>query len=155
MRALVREAKPTDYAAITDLATQLVGFQADREAAFDAALRGPDHDLIVAEMEGDLLGFAHLLTYDDVTHGALAADLLGLVVREDRRRQGIGTALLREIIRLATKRGIGELHINTEPDNEAAKRLYVGMGAGMVGVQFEIELSSEPGNESGSVRAGD
>ena len=155
MQALVREAEPADYEAVADLATELVAFHADREAAFDAALRSPDHDLIVAEMEGDLVGFGHLLTYDDLIHGARAADVLGLAVRKDMRRRGIGTALLREIVRLATKRGVGELHINTEPDNEAAKRLYASMGARMVGVQFEIELSSEPGNGSGSLRAGD
>ena len=155
MRALVREAEPADYEAITDLATEFVAFETDRQTAFDSALRSPDHHLIVAEMEGDLVGFAHLLTYDDVTHEARAAGVLGLVVRRDVRRRGIGTTLLREIIRLATKRGVGEMHINTEPDIEAAKRLYASMGAGMVGVQFEIGLGSEPGNESASVRAGD
>ena len=149
MRALVREAEPADYAAVADLATALVDFSADRRASLDAVLTSTDHDLIVAEVEGEVIGYAHLMTYQDLSHGALAGELLGLVVRRDMRRQGIGTALLREIIGLATQRGVGELHINTEPDNEAAKRLYASMGARMVGVQLEIELSSEPGSEAG------
>ncbi len=145
MQALVREAEPADYEAVADLATELVAFHADREAAFDAALRSPDHDLIVAEMEGDLVGFAHLLTYDDLIHGARAADVLGLAVRKDMRRRGIGTALLREIVRLATKRGVGELHINTEPDNDAAVSFYRRHGAQIVGTQLEFKLPGGSG----------
>jgi ribosomal protein S18 acetylase RimI-like enzyme len=125
---------------VNDLATLLVGLQADRRATFSAVLASPEHDLVVAEVGGTLAGFAHLLTYHDLSHGALAGELLALIVRKDMRLQGIGTALLREIVRLATKRGIGELHINTEPDNEAAKRLYASMGAKMVGEQLELSL---------------
>lgn len=149
MKALVRQAEPADYTAITDLATELVGFEADRGASFEATLASSDHDVIVAELDRAVIGYAHLMTYQDLSHGALAGELLGLVVRRDMRRQGIGTALLREIVGLAAKRGVGELHINTEPDNETAKRLYASMGARMVGVQFEVELSSEAGNEPG------
>ena len=48
---------------------------------------------------------------------------------------------MREVIRLARERGVGEFHINTEPDNEAAKALYASLGAKVVGVQMEIDLT--------------
>lgn len=145
MSMVLRKAEQRDDAAVNELATVLVGFGTDRRASFEATLASPDHDVIVAELDGAVIAYAHLMTYQDLSHGALAGELLGLVVRKDMRRRGIGTALLREIIRLATKRGIGELHINTEPDNEAARALYASLGAKMVGVQLEIDLASAAG----------
>ena len=143
MELEVRRAKATDCAAVCELATALVGFEADRLASFEAALADPDHDLIVAATDSAVVGYAHLMVYPDLTHGALAGELLGLIVREDMRRQGIATALMREIIRLARERGVGEFHINTELDNEAAKALYASLGAEVVGIQMEIELEAE------------
>jgi len=140
MSVSLRKAKADDGPAVCKLATALVGFEADRRASFEAVLADLDHDLIVAEADGAVVGYAHLMTYQDLSHGALAGELLGLVVREDMRRQGIAAALMREIIRLARERGVGELHINTEQDNELAQRLYRSMGAKLVGVQLEVEI---------------
>ena len=154
MSTSLRMAALEDCPAIAELETELIGGEADRRASFDAVLASPDHDLVVAEANGVVVGMAHLMVYHDLSHGALAGELLGLVVREDLRRQGIGRQLLREVMRLAKQRGVGELHINTEQDNDAAKALYASFGAEVVGVQMEIELTSEPGNESASVRGG-
>lgn len=142
MSVSLRKAEPRDYAAVNELETALAGFAPDRRACFDAVLAEKNHDLLVAEAHGEVVGLAHLMTYRDLSHGALAGELLGLVVREDMRRQGIATSLMREIIRLAKQRGVGELHINTETDNEAAKALYARLGAAMVGVQMELNLPS-------------
>lgn len=141
MEVQIRRAKSTDSATVGELATALVRFEADRRASFRAVLADPAHDLLVAEEGGRVVGYVHLLTYHDLSHGALAGELLGLVVREDMRRRGIATALMREIISLAGERDVGEFHINTEEDNRAAKALYAGLGAEVVGVQMEIELS--------------
>jgi len=137
----LRKAEQGDYQAICELSTTLVGFEADRRASFEAVLAAPDHDLIVAEVDGAVVGYAHLMVYPDLTHGALAGELLGLIVRRDIRRQGIGSALMREIVRLARERGVAELHICTEPDNEVAKRFYESAGAKVVGIQMEILTS--------------
>jgi ribosomal protein S18 acetylase RimI-like enzyme len=105
-------------------------------------LADPDHDLVVAGTDSAVVGYAHLMVYPDLTHGALAGELLGLIVREDMRRQGIATALMREVMHLARERGVGEFHINTEVDNEAAKALYASLGAEILGVQMELEMDS-------------
>jgi ribosomal protein S18 acetylase RimI-like enzyme len=138
----LRKVEASDYAAVLELAATLVGFEVDRRVSFETTLAKSDHDVIIAEMDGKVVGYAHLMVYPDLTHGALAGELLGLIVREDMRRQGIATALMREIIRLARIRGVGELHINTEVDNHAARALYVGLGAEVVGAQMEIDLGT-------------
>jgi len=137
---VLRRAEAGDCDAVCELATALVGFEADRRASFEATLASPDHEVIVAELDRAVIGYAHLMTYHDLSHGALAGELLGLIVCEDLRRQGIARTLMREIMRLARQRGIGELHISTEPGNDAAKALYASLGAEVVGVQMEIAL---------------
>ena len=49
-------------------------------------------------------------------------------VREDRRRQGIGKALLAELARSARQRGIRHGWVLTDHDNEAALALYQSAG---------------------------
>jgi ribosomal protein S18 acetylase RimI-like enzyme len=129
-----------DQAAVNDLETLLVGFAADRRAIFDVVMASADHDLIVAEVDGAVVGLAHLLTYHDLSHGAPAGELLGLVVREAYRSHGIGRVLLEEVCRLARERHVGELHVNTELDNTRAQQLYRSIGAEVVGVQLEVNL---------------
>jgi ribosomal protein S18 acetylase RimI-like enzyme len=136
----LRDAEVKDYAAVAKLATALAGFAAPRRRSFAAVLAHPDHDLIVAEVAGEVVGFAHLLTYHDLSHGARAGELLGLIVRDDLRRQRVGGALLRKAIRRAKKRGVREFHINTEAENDAAQRLYVRFGAKLVGIQMELDV---------------
>jgi len=140
MPHLLRDADARDYAVVTALAARLVDLNTCRRAAFDSALTSPDHDLVVAELDGEVVGFAHLLTYEDVTHGAPAAALLGLYVQPDHRRRGIGTALLRETCQRARLRRVHEFQVSTEPDNEAALSLYRRHGAETVGIQLEFEL---------------
>ena len=136
----LRLATESDYAAVDALETALVDHEADRCAMFGAVLAHPDHEVVVAEAEGAVVGMAHLLVYHDLAHGQASGQLLGLVVREDHRRQGVGRALLQEVMRLAKARGVGEFHISTEQDNATAQRLYRRAGAEVVGVQMEIEL---------------
>jgi ribosomal protein S18 acetylase RimI-like enzyme len=140
MDLTLRRATPDDYPAVNGLATELVSLEADRQAVFAAALAHPDRTLLVAEVGGEVVGFADLLVYPDVTEGAMAAELMGLVVRADHRRRGIGRALLEEVCRTAAARGVVEFHICTEQDNQTAQRLYASRGAEVVGVQMEIEL---------------
>ncbi len=132
MDVTLRRAVLADYPAVNDLASDLVGFAADRRSAFEATLAHPDRAFVVAEADGEVVGFADLLVYPEVTEGAMAAELMGLVVRADHRRQGIGRALLDEACRIAAARGVGEFHICTEQENLVAQRLYASRGAEVV-----------------------
>ena len=143
MGVALRKAVPSDYSAVSDLASDLVGFAADRRAAFEAVLAHPDRTLIVVEAEGEVVGFADLMAYPEVTEGAMAAELMGLVVRADWRRRGIGGALLDEVCRIAGECGVGEFHICTEQDNLIAQRLYASRGAKVVAVQMEIAVGPD------------
>ncbi len=144
----LRRATQDDYAAVQELATELTDVQADRRAAFEATLAHPDRIFLAAEVEGEVVGFADLLVYPDVTEGGTAAELMGLIVRADHRRQGIGRALVEEACRLAAARGVEEFRICTEPENRIAQGLYAACGAKLVGVQMEIVLGDSRWTQS-------
>lgn len=42
-----------------------------RRASFAAVLADPDHDVIVAEVANEGVGLAHLMVYEDLSHGAI------------------------------------------------------------------------------------
>ncbi|GAB4440537.1 MAG: hypothetical protein OHK0015_36660 [Chloroflexi bacterium OHK40] len=48
---------------------------------------------------------------------------LAVTVRDDQQGHGIGTALLRQVVKEAQARGIAELHGDLLPENRAALRL--------------------------------
>jgi GNAT superfamily N-acetyltransferase len=53
-----------------------------------------------------------------------------LFVSQDRRGQGVGTALMSAVLDYARARGCGRLRWDVLPGNEAAKRFYRRFGGG-------------------------
>ena len=51
-----------------------------------------------------------------------------LIVRNDCRRQGIGSTLVRHVTKEARQRGLRELTIGVDLDNFPALKLYTGLG---------------------------
>lgn len=77
---------------------------------------------VVAEDEQGLAGYAGVI----VTAGD--ADVATVGVRPDVRRQGIGTALLSELIDAARRRRCDALLLEVRADNPGAITLYEGAG---------------------------
>jgi len=57
-------------------------------------------------------------------------------VAESHRRRGVGTAMLARLAELAREQGVDEGFVLTEPDNDAANRLYAKAG----GVRSEVVM---------------
>jgi N-acetylglutamate synthase-like GNAT family acetyltransferase len=92
----VRDARPADAAAITELLTQLgypatVEFTAERLADF---ARDPASRVLVAERDGEVAGVVatHLVPRLDADSRSLR--IVDLVVSERHRRAGVGRALV-------------------------------------------------------------
>jgi RimJ/RimL family protein N-acetyltransferase len=82
---------------------------------------------------GDLIGVAGFF----VQHGgkrAHKAALVGMYVRPEARRNGVGRQLLEAIIDLA-RRHVELIQLSVVKENEAARRLYAGSGF----VEFGLE----------------
>lgn len=91
-----------------------------------AVQRWPHAAVFVAEDDGRILG---RLSLARDTHPASehVADL-GLMVAEDARGRGVGTALLEAAVEWAHASGVTKLELHVFPWNEPARRLYEKFG---------------------------
>ena len=61
------------------------------------------------------------------------ADMMNLAVRSDYRRQGIGKALVQELIAALKNRGVSSLALEVRASNTPARMLYEAVGFRQVG----------------------
>ena len=86
-----------------------------------------DRIWIVAEADGEVIGYGGLMLVDDEAH------VMNIAVREGARGQRIGTALLGGLAELAWERNVGHLTLEVREGNERAIGLYEASGFHPVG----------------------
>ena len=91
-------------------------------------LRDPRHHLVVARDDGRVVGFASAVLYvhPDDPRPELWINEVG--VAPSHHRQGIGRALLEVLLGIARRAECAEAWVLTDRSNEAAMRLYAGLG---------------------------
>ncbi|WP_205857587.1 GNAT family N-acetyltransferase [Phytoactinopolyspora endophytica] len=101
---------------------------ADHHSGWSARLAAPTHtDTILAEHDGQLVGFVHVAFDDDPRWGSLVDNLH---VLHSRRRTGIGTQLLARAARAVTDRATGKaMYLWVLQQNTAAQQFYRASGA--------------------------
>src|SRR5688572_13327640 len=101
------------------------------ESALERALFGPRPlaEAIVVEEAGELVGFALFFPYFSPYPGVAGIFMELLYVVPERRGQGLGRTLLREVARIAVERGAGRLEWGVGKTNAPAIRFYSGLGA--------------------------
>jgi len=104
------------------------------------ALKNPNYELVVAEMDGETVGFIDQWIIHDFAHGAKLSYIQNLYITSKHRRTGIGNRLLEQIIRSAEKKGVLEIHVVTEFENKAAINLYRKHGFMEESLQLEREF---------------
>jgi ribosomal protein S18 acetylase RimI-like enzyme len=115
-----------DAAAIEQLLPQL-----SRSATFDLArieamTRHDATDLLVARLDGSIIGMATLVTFPLPT--GLRGHIDDVVVDESLRGRGIARQLLDAITLLARSRQLRTLDLSSRPSRAAAIRLYQSVG---------------------------
>jgi ribosomal protein S18 acetylase RimI-like enzyme len=102
------------------------GWWAIRSARYHSWLAEGGFALLASD-DGAPVGYALVSVHpadDSHATGERYAELQSLSVAEDRRGQGIGTALLRQVYREVRAAGITEMVIGVLATNDAAMRLY-------------------------------
>ncbi len=79
---------------------------------------------IVAEVDGQVVGFAHYIFRPSTWDKNDFCYLEDLFVDPTIRSKGVGRALINELEAIASGRGAKRLYWTTAPDNETARRLY-------------------------------
>ncbi len=137
--ATIRPARPEDAARLFELAEATIAetdflmrgpgegprSPDDWRAAIERHGRHGDFDL-VAEADGALVGMC------GASRGAYARNrhtaTVGVAVRQDHARRGIGSDLLRAVEDWALAEGVSRLELAVMRNNKAARRLYRKLG---------------------------
>ena len=97
------------------------------EATFRGLLRRKDSDLLVADYNGDIAGYAVFWAVMD------QGELGNVAVDEDHRGRGIGSELIQAVMECAHERGVREIFLEVRKSNVRAQDLYKTFGFSEVG----------------------
>ena len=138
----IRSANEKDLQSLVILAEEFIPGEAEKKKRINVlkqALRSPNYQLLVAELEGEIAGFIDQWVIQDFTHGAKLSYIHSLYVSSEHRRKGIASKLLQETIKNAKNMGVLEIHVTTRFDNKPAINLYKKHGL----VKEHLELEKE------------
>ena len=97
--------------------------------AFDAIDADPAHLLVVAELDGEVVGTLQLSVLPSLPHrGAFRGQLEGVHVRADQRGGGLGAAMVGWAVKEARRRGCGQVQLTSQKRRTDAHRFYERLG---------------------------
>ena len=107
-----------------------------------AWLMSDNHPLrgFVAELDGQVVGFAHLRFQHDTFTAGAGWFLDDLFTHPDVRGRGVATALIEALDEYASTRGGGTMRWITAATNERARRLYDTLATPTTWVTYEREV---------------
>lgn len=110
----------------------LRGMSVEKSAALFA--REGCRDMLVAEQGGQIIGFCgYGLWRDDPDDAGREGEVVGLYVRPDCQRQGIGAALMRAALDMLAARGCTAVSLWVLRGNDKAIRFYTHQGFARTG----------------------
>jgi GNAT superfamily N-acetyltransferase len=137
----IRSAERADGPALVRLVRGLAEFEQlpppDDEAARrligDAFGPQPRFDVLLAEVAGEVRGYALFFETYSTFRAAPSLWLEDLFVDSDVRGRGVGVALMRAVARIAAARGCQRFEWTVLDWNERARRFYQSLGAHLLG----------------------
>ena len=98
-------------------------------SAFEQIHRDPNHELIVAERAGEVIGTLHLIFLPSVSfQGALRAQVESVRVDKRFQSQGIGSQMMKWTMDRAVQRGAQVVQLTTHKSRVDAHRFYERLG---------------------------
>jgi ribosomal protein S18 acetylase RimI-like enzyme len=158
-RALVvRRARESDRAALDALwrsvdelhAELLPGYfrrarsPARPDSIVEEALDSRDQTLLVAEIEGEVVGLVHVEIYDTPPLPVMVprrrAHIEDIVVHKSQQRSGVGKRLMEEAAHWAREQGATQVVLTVWRGNAAAQKFYESLGYKEVSRVLEWDL---------------
>lgn len=124
----IREMQIDDLEQVISIEEMLFSVPWTINGFFSLLLR-EDALFLVAEDKGEIIGFCGAFMVVD------QGDIINVGVRPDWQRQGIGTRLLRALIRKTGDQGVSSLYLEVRVSNREAIRLYESLGFKQVGIR--------------------
>ena len=125
----VRLAVLEDAARITRLSEQL-GYPctvAETRKRLVEVIRNGEHAVLVAESDGQLLGWIHVLVYHTLTADT-PGEIAGLVIDESHRSRGLGQLLMKHAEQWARDKGCSAVRLRSNVVRARAHAFYERLG---------------------------
>ena len=129
----IRQAAASDIPAMNELFRKDLGYEECRLEIVKKQFAGLDNSreaVFVAEAEDDdghIAGVIHVEKYN-VLYFPTMANILGLAVAADYRRQGIGSTLLKRAEKWARENGACSMRLNSGESRKQAHEFYRAQG---------------------------
>ena len=131
MGGVIRRLGPGDEARLAELCARFKQRVPGDEQAQRLLARDDVHVFAALE-DGQVVGFAYWYVLPRID-GATGVFLYELEVAEAYRRRGLGRALVEEARRVAERAGATKMWVETDEENEPAKRTYASAGGSRAG----------------------
>lgn len=125
---MIRRMEPADIPAAAALERKYFSVPWS-ERSLKESLEKPEYVFLVAEAEGEPVGYAGLLRVLD------EGDITNIVVDERFRGRGTGYALTEALLREGTRLGIRDFTLEVRVSNARAIRLYERLGFAREGIR--------------------
>jgi len=145
-KVVIREAKIDDLEAITEIYNHAI---LTTTATFDTVPKtyaeqkewfenhGPKYPILVAELDGAVVGWASLSRWSDRCAYSDTAEI-SVYVKEGYRGRGIGKKLLATIVRKGKEAGLHTVIARISTDNRVSIHLHELVGFQSIGVMKEV-----------------
>ena len=108
--------------------------------AFELIDKDPNHDLIVAELDGEVIGTLHIMFLSSLSfQGGLRAQVESVRVDRHHQNQGIGSEMMKWAIQRAKDRNAHIVQLTTHKSRADAHRFYERLG--FKGTHLGMKLS--------------
>ncbi len=136
-------AKPQDIDAILALQTQIYRvkkFTSNSRKALETQLQNDSCQVLVAKVDGKVIGTATIYFIDVAVRGAKYALLEGLVTDKNERGKGYGSQLFKKTIEIARQKGCYKMIFTSGMDRKEAHKFYEDLGFKKWGYEFRMNL---------------
>lgn len=109
--------------------------------AFEQIANDQNHELIVAELKGEVVGTLHLTFLPSISYqGGLRAQVESVRVDKKHQNRGIGSEMMKWCIERAKGRGVHLVQLTTHRSREDAHRFYERLGFTKSHVGMKLNL---------------
>jgi GNAT superfamily N-acetyltransferase len=109
--------------------------------AFEAIESDPNQELIVAELDGEVIGTLQLMFLPSLSYqGGIRAQVESVRIVQQLRRQRIGADMMKWAIERARQRGCHMMQLTSHKSREDAHRFYEKLGFTQSHVGMKINL---------------
>lgn len=118
----VRKCKYEDILAVSEMEKECFKGESWSYGTIASAFDNPAYVMVVAEEGGEVIG------YGCISIACENSDLENVLVSEEYRNSGVGSAIIRELLREAEERGAEHTFLEVRVSNSAALSLYLKNG---------------------------